>query len=243
MNSFPLEPIEKASIDELRALQLERLKATLAHAYANSPRLSRPSSTRPACIRRIAARWPTSRSFRSPPRRTCATTIPSACSPCRGSRCVRIHASAGTTGKPTVVGYTRKDIDTWAHVMARSHPRGRRAARRHRAREPTATACSPAASARTTAPRGSGCTVMPVRRRPDRAPGAADQRFPARHHHGHAQLHAGDRRRDRAAGAGPARVQRCASASSAPSPGPTTCATRSSGASAWMPWTSTACRK
>ena len=55
---------------------------------------------------------------------------------------VRIHASSGTTGKPTVVGYTRGDIDTWANVMARSiRAAGGRAG--DIIMSPTATACSP----------------------------------------------------------------------------------------------------
>jgi phenylacetate-coenzyme A ligase PaaK-like adenylate-forming protein len=64
---------------------------------------------------------------------------------------VRLHASSGTTGKPTVVGYTQNDIDTWANVVARSirAAGGRKGDKVH---VPTAMACSPAASARTTAP-------------------------------------------------------------------------------------------
>ena len=72
--------------------------------------------------------------FRSPSRPTCATTIRSACSPCRASRSSRIHASSGTTGKPTVVGYTRQ---RHRHVGDRDgalDPRRRRARRRHPAR-------------------------------------------------------------------------------------------------------------
>jgi phenylacetate-CoA ligase len=64
---------------------------------------------------------------------------------------VRVHASSGTTGKPTVVGYTQNDIDTWATVARSIRAAGGR--RRHGA-DPTATACSPAAWARTTAPSG-----------------------------------------------------------------------------------------
>ena len=56
---------------------------------------------------------------RSPPRPSCATIIRSGCWRCRASNCVRIHASSGTTGKPTVVGYSRRDIETWASLMAR----------------------------------------------------------------------------------------------------------------------------
>jgi phenylacetate-coenzyme A ligase PaaK-like adenylate-forming protein len=65
----------------------------------------------------------------------------------------RIHASSGTTGKPTVVGYTQGDIDRWADLVARSiRAAGGRPATW--CTWPTATACSPAAWARTTAPSG-----------------------------------------------------------------------------------------
>lgn len=63
---------------------------------------------------------------------------------------VRIHASSGTTGKPTVVGYTQNDIDNWANIVARSLRR-RMARRKIKFTSPTATACLPAALARTTA--------------------------------------------------------------------------------------------
>ena len=53
-------------------------------------------------------------------RPTCATTIRSACSRCRANSCCGMHASSGTTGKPTVVGYTQADLDIWADLMARS---------------------------------------------------------------------------------------------------------------------------
>jgi len=68
-------------------------------------------------------------------------------------RIVRVHASSGTTGKPTVVGYTKEDIETWSAVMAALDPRRRRPIHRHRSRPPTATASSRAAWARTTVPR------------------------------------------------------------------------------------------
>ena len=63
----------------------------------------------------------------------------------------RLHASSGTTGKPTVVGYTEDDLDTWADLMARSLHAPARAAATW-CTTPMATACSPAAWARTTAP-------------------------------------------------------------------------------------------
>lgn len=119
MKSFPLEPIEKSSVDELRALQLKRLQATLSHAYANSPvyraKFDR-AGVHPSDCRSLAdlAKFPftTKHDLRE--------HYPFGMFAVPREQCVRIHASSGTTGKPTVVGYTRNDIDTWATVMARS---------------------------------------------------------------------------------------------------------------------------
>ncbi len=119
MNAFPLEPIEKASVDELRALQLTRLKATLQHAYANSPVYRAKfdaAGVHPDLCRRLSdlAKFPftTKQDLRG--------SYPFGMFAVPREQCARIHASSGTTGKPTVVGYTLKDIETWAHVMARS---------------------------------------------------------------------------------------------------------------------------
>ncbi len=116
---FPLEPIEKASIDELRALQLQRLRATLAHAYAHSPVYKAKfdaAGVHPDDCRSLEdlARFPftTKQDLRD--------HYPFGMFAVPREQLVRIHASSGTTGKPTVVGYTRKDIDTWADVVARS---------------------------------------------------------------------------------------------------------------------------
>jgi len=116
---FPLEPIEKASVDELRALQLKRLRATLRHAYAHSPVYRAKFDTagvHPDDCRSLAdlARFPftTKKDLRD--------SYPFGMFAVPREQCARIHASSGTTGKPTVVGYTQKDIDTWSHVMARS---------------------------------------------------------------------------------------------------------------------------
>jgi phenylacetate-CoA ligase len=116
---FPLEPIETAGIDELRALQLKRLQATLAHAYANSPAYRRKfdaAGVHPSDCRSLAdlAKFPftTKADLRE--------NYPFGLFAVPREQCVRLHASSGTTGKPTVVGYTQADIDTWAHVMARS---------------------------------------------------------------------------------------------------------------------------
>ena len=117
--TFPLEPIEKASIDELRALQLQRLRATLAHAYAHSPVYKAKfdaAGVHPDDCRSLEdlARFPftTKQDLRD--------HYPFGMFAVPREQLVRIHASSGTTGKPTVVGYTRKDIDTWADVVARS---------------------------------------------------------------------------------------------------------------------------
>ena len=117
--ALPLEPIEKASVDELRSLQLKRLRATLAHAYANSPVYRKKfdaAGVHPQDCRSLQdlAKFPftTKKDLRD--------SYPFAMFAVPREQCVRIHASSGTTGKPTVVGYTQNDIDTWSLVMARS---------------------------------------------------------------------------------------------------------------------------
>jgi phenylacetate-CoA ligase len=117
--SFPLEPIEKASIDELRSLQLKRLKATLYSAYNNSPVYRAKfdaAGVHPDDYHTLAdlAKFPftTKADLRD--------SYPFGMLAVPREQCVRIHASSGTTGKPTVVAYTQNDIDTWANVVARS---------------------------------------------------------------------------------------------------------------------------
>ncbi len=119
MKSFALEPIEKAGVDELRALQLKRLKATLQHAYANSPVYRRKfdaAGVHPDDCRTLADL----RKFPFTGKADLRDAYPFGMLAVPRERCVRIHASSGTTGKPTVVAYTKNDIDTWAGVMARS---------------------------------------------------------------------------------------------------------------------------
>jgi phenylacetate-CoA ligase len=117
--TFPLEPIEKASIDELRSLQLKRLQQTLQHAYANSPVYRAKfdaAGVHPDDCKSLAdiAKFPftTKADLRD--------SYPFGMFAVPRENCARIHASSGTTGKPTVVGYTLKDIDTWSTVVARS---------------------------------------------------------------------------------------------------------------------------
>ena len=119
MNAFALEPIEKASVDELRALQLKRLKATLSHAYANSPVYRRKfdeHGVHPEELRSLADL----RKFPFTSKADLRASYPFGMFAVPREQCVRIHASSGTTGKPTVVGYTKNDIETWSQVMARS---------------------------------------------------------------------------------------------------------------------------
>jgi len=114
-----LEPIERASRDELQALQLERLQRTLAHAYEHVPHYRRAFEGRgvhPSECKTLAdlARFPftTKADLRA--------NYPFGMFAVPREQVVRVHASSGTTGKPTVVGYTQGDIDTWADLMARS---------------------------------------------------------------------------------------------------------------------------
>lgn len=119
LTDLPLEPIETASRQDLQALQLDRLKWSLRHAYENSPvyrRKFEDAGVHPDDLRSLAdlARFPftTKKDLRD--------NYPFGMFAVPQDRIARIHASSGTTGKPTVVGYTLRDIDTWATVMARS---------------------------------------------------------------------------------------------------------------------------
>src|SRR5882724_837001 len=114
-----LEPIEKASTDELRALQLERLCWSLKHAYEKVPHYRKAfdaARVHPGDLKELAdlAKFPftTKAELRE--------NYPFGMFAVPMQEIVRVHASSGTTGKPTVVGYTRSDIDTWSAVMARS---------------------------------------------------------------------------------------------------------------------------
>ena len=114
-----LEPIETASQDELRSLQLQRLKATLQHAYANVPHYRQrfdEKGVHPDDLKSLSdlAKFP----FTG--KDDLRANYPFGMFAVPRDKVVRIHASSGTTGKPTVVGYTQKDIDTWAGLVARS---------------------------------------------------------------------------------------------------------------------------
>jgi len=114
-----LEPIETASRDELAALQLQRLRWTVQHAYDNVPHYRQAFEAKgvhPGDLKQLAdlAKFP----FTA--KKDLRDNYPFGMFAVPREKVIRVHASSGTTGKPTVVGYTRNDIDTWADLGARS---------------------------------------------------------------------------------------------------------------------------
>jgi phenylacetate-CoA ligase len=114
-----LDPIERASRDEIAALQLTRLRATLEHVYANVPHYQRAfdgQGVHPSDLETLAdlAKFP----FTG--KADLRANYPFGMFAVPREQVVRVHASSGTTGKPTVVGYTQQDIDHWADLVARS---------------------------------------------------------------------------------------------------------------------------
>ena len=108
-----------STVEELRALQLDRMRWSLSHAYANVPHYRAAfdaAGVRPDDLHELAdlARFP----FTA--KADLRDNYPFGMFAVAREQVVRVHASSGTTGKPTVVGYTRDDIDMWAQVMARS---------------------------------------------------------------------------------------------------------------------------
>src|SRR5215831_17879505 len=114
-----LDPIETAGRDELASLQLARLKWSLQHAYdhvVHYRKVFDAAGAHPASLRDLSdlARFP----FLN--KNDLRDQYPFGMFAVPREQVVRIHASSGTTGQPTVVGYTRKDIDTWTGLVARS---------------------------------------------------------------------------------------------------------------------------
>jgi phenylacetate-CoA ligase len=114
-----LDPIERASTDELRALQTERLRWSVRHAYDNVPHYRaafEAADAHPDDVRELAdlARLPftTKADLRE--------NYPFGMFAVPREQVARVHASSGTTGRPTVVGYTKDDLDVWSDVVARS---------------------------------------------------------------------------------------------------------------------------
>jgi phenylacetate-CoA ligase len=114
-----LEPVLKSSRAELEALQLTRLRSTVRHAYGNNPGYKRKFDALGVCpddLRSLAdlAALPftTKADLRE--------AYPFGFFAVPREQVARVHASSGTTGKPTVVGYTQGDLETWAGLVARS---------------------------------------------------------------------------------------------------------------------------
>jgi len=119
MNNNTLEHLEKASVDELRNVQFERIKQTLHHAYQNSAVYRQKFDEvgiHPDDFKTLAdlAKFP----FTS--KKDLRENYPFGMFAVPQQQIVRVHASSGTTGQPTVVGYTQKDIQVWSDVVARS---------------------------------------------------------------------------------------------------------------------------
>ncbi|MGH8596236.1 MAG: phenylacetate--CoA ligase PaaK [Gammaproteobacteria bacterium] len=115
----PLHAIEVASCDEIRALQLTRLRSVLQRVYTRVPHYRRAfdaAGAHPDDCRQLAdlARFPftTKSDLRA--------NYPFGLFAVPREKLVRLHASSGTTGKPTVVGYTREDVEVWSDLVARS---------------------------------------------------------------------------------------------------------------------------
>ncbi|HEX8986695.1 MAG TPA: phenylacetate--CoA ligase PaaK [Rhodocyclaceae bacterium] len=119
MSNVGFDAIENASRDEIAALQLERMRWSLRHAYENVAHYRAKfdaAGVRPEDLKELKdlAKFPftTKQDLRA--------TYPFGLFAVPREKVVRVHASSGTTGKPTVVGYTQKDIDTWSNLVARS---------------------------------------------------------------------------------------------------------------------------
>jgi phenylacetate-CoA ligase len=114
-----LDPVLGASRAELESLQLERLRSTLRHAYAGNPNYKAKfdaAGVHPDDLRSLPdlARFPFTTKV------DLRAAYPFGFFSVPRERVARVHASSGTTGKPTVVGYTRSDLATWGNLVARS---------------------------------------------------------------------------------------------------------------------------
>jgi phenylacetate-CoA ligase len=120
---FGLEAIETASRDEIAALQTDRLKRTLANVYENVPAYRKKfdaAGVTPSDFKRLEDL----EKFPFTTKHDLRENYPFGMFAVAKERVARVHASSGTTGKPTVVGYTRNDVDTWANLVARSFRAG-----------------------------------------------------------------------------------------------------------------------
>ncbi|NOD64652.1 MULTISPECIES: phenylacetate--CoA ligase PaaK [unclassified Ruegeria] len=118
-NKADLDPIEIASIDEIRATQLERLKWSVRHAYNNVAMYKQrfdEAGVHPDDLQQLSDLSKFPFTYKNDLR----DNYPFGLFAVPRSEIIRLHASSGTTGKPTVVGYTKNDIDNWADLGARS---------------------------------------------------------------------------------------------------------------------------
>ena len=114
-----LDPIEIASRDEISAIQLERMKWSLKHAYDNVPFYRNSfdaAGVHPDDLKELSDL----KNYPFTVKTDLRDNYPFGMFAVPREKVLRIHASSGTTGKPTVVGYTKNDIDVWAEVAARS---------------------------------------------------------------------------------------------------------------------------
>ena len=119
MNATELEPIETASRDEITALQLQRLQSTLRRAYENVPHYRTAFDAKgvhPGDLKQLADLS----NFPFTVKNDLRDNYPFGLFAVPREQVVRLHASSGTTGKPTVVGYTANDLSNWADLVARS---------------------------------------------------------------------------------------------------------------------------
>ena len=187
-----VEPIEHASADELRASQLIRLRDTCA-TRTSAFHITGPASMRRAFTRTTFSELEDISRFPLTTKEDLRQNYPFGMFAVPMEQIVRIHASSGTTGKPTVVGYTKNDIDTWSLLNGSIDPSGGGTCIGqdphrvwlwlvHR---------RPGRSLRRRASRRGGHSGQ---RRVHRTAGADHQRFQAGYHHGDAVIYAGDRR-------------------------------------------------
>lgn len=114
-----LDPIEIASRDEISALQLKRMKWSLAHAYENVP-FYRNAFDKAGVHPDDLGSLSDLKKFPFTMKTDLRDNYPFGMFAVPREKVMRVHASSGTTGKPTVVGYTKNDIDVWADMVARS---------------------------------------------------------------------------------------------------------------------------
>ncbi len=118
-NLSTLDHLEKASRDEIAAVQLERMKKSLKHAYENVPFYRKSFDDKGVAPQDLKTLKDLGL-FPFTVKDDLRANYPFGMFAVPRGQVVRVHASSGTTGKPTVVGYTKNDIDVWADVVARS---------------------------------------------------------------------------------------------------------------------------